>query len=380
MKKFIAILLCMIMVLSIMIVPAMAGYTLDELFPQRVSPVSTNAQQNPQAVSRCLDNATATCYYMTYWTSKINDDVPELTFTFANATISELWIRNGNYVSQNQYKNNARPIEMEVVYVTPSGNKHYTYNMIDQYDFETVNSTWKCGYQKLAIPEVIYGVSEIRIYVPHIRVGSGDGKNNINIGDIVFVGSNDPNYIPPTPAPTPIPTVVPTPVPTVVPTSVPTPTPFVPVQSIDVDLYQPVAGYAGPGIFYEDMGQFLGANYRIKAVSRAWDDVFAKWWVQVEFQNTDGRMMRTYVDSSTLNVDLNRLAVETVQRMNVTLMNDCWAYRGPNPTIFARYDKMIPRNTVTNVFAEANGFALIEYYDMNTFKSMRLWVPSAALK
>ena len=399
MKKLIVFLLCIVMVLSTMAVPAMAAYTIDELFPQRVAPIATNAQQNPDAVYKCLDNTTSSSYYMTYWSSKMNDDIPELTFTFANATISELWVRNGNYASDSHYKNNGRPKEIEVVYVTSSGNKHYTYSMIDKYDVKTVNNSWKSGYQKLAIPEVMYGVSEIRIYVPHYYVGSGsDSKHNININEIVFVGSNDPNYVPPTaaptrvptptpvptpiptPTPTPVPTPIPTPVPTPVPTRVPTPTPYVPAQNISALLNQPAVGYAGPGIFYEELGTFLNAGYTVTAVSRSWDDIFATWWVQVEFRNLDNTMVRAYVDSACLNMDINQLPVEAVLRMNQTLMNDCWAYRGPIPNVFARYPNQIPRNTVTQVFADQNGFSLIEIYDMTAFKSVRVWVPTALLQ
>lgn len=380
MKKWIVLLLCITFVLSSVTFPAMAAYSLDELFPanQRLTPYSTDSQRSPEQVHKCLDNDVSSSFPVTYRPGDLNDDKPELVFRFRNVTMNELWIRIGNYRSDTHYyQKYGVPTLLDIVYVTASGTTHYKCNMIDQYDPSTVSSTWKCGYQKVNIPATA-GVNEIRIYFEEVRLGSATANETVryaNIGDIVFVGATDPHYVPPTAAPTAIPTAVPVPVYTPVPVTQP---PY--GEPVNVVLDRSLTGYAGPGVFYENLGAFLNAGYTVTALSRAYDEVLSRWYVQIEFWNNSNTVMRAYVDAGSLSqLNINLLKVEGPIRTGVTVTGNCNAYRGPGAT-YGYYNMAIPYNTVTDVYAEENGFSQIEVYNNATYKLARVWVPSSMLR
>ena len=379
MKKILSS-ICLILVLMICMTgcsqAATATSTSPDL-PNMISPLSATAQQNPQAVNNMLDGRTDSWYYMTYWQSKNGDDIPDVTFNFANSTITEIWIRNGCCQSSNKFNANAALKKIRITFVTSSGNKEYEYTMANTFDLNRNDASWHRGYQKLEIPQPVYGVSAIYLWSPGVRKGKSEAYN-ICISDIVFCGSNDPHYVPPVVTPVPVTPVPITPVPV---TPVPaTPTPFVIGQPVSVVLNQSLTGYAGPGNFYEDLGSFLKKGNTVNALSRAYDDVLAKWYVQIEFRNSSKVMTRAYVDSATLRkLDINLLKEENCIRSGVIVTDNCIAYRGPGDA-YGYYTDMVPYNTITDVYAEENNFSQIEIYNDTTFKSVRVWVPSYMLR
>ena len=91
-------------------------------------------------------------------------------------------------------------------------------------------------------------------------------------------------------------------------------------------------------------------------------------------------LQRAYVDADTLNqLNTNALKVEGRIRTGVAVVSDCTAYRGPGAS-YGYYTEVIPYNTITDVYAEENGFCQIEVYNKSTFKLARVWVPSYLLR
>ena len=109
------------------------GYIMPELY--RVMPTEWETQEEYENPDLLLDGNIYTVYQHTCWNSRSLDDIPEITFFFNCATIGDLWIRNGNQISESDYYDRARIKILTVTVVTADGVKtSYNYTLQDVYD------------------------------------------------------------------------------------------------------------------------------------------------------------------------------------------------------------------------------------------------------
>ena len=328
---------------------------------ESATPWATDAQSNPSIVSRALDGDPATCYSYTGWSGLSQDDIPELTFRFYGETIAAVWIRGGNYTSEDTYTGYAFPTRVRLrVHLSSGRYLDYSYVMDDTYDPWSANDDWANGYQRLALPYTLTGVQEIDVFISSWRTGSRE-KHNVCVSDILFART--------APAPATAVPMMPTPVPVV------TPTPWNGGQStygrVSTTLTMRLATRSGPSTRYDELGSYFKAGSPVTVLSKAWDSGNRIWWVQVEF-SYNGMLRRAYTGLKRVNLDPARVPEEQAIG-SARVIRTTTAYYGPG-TRYTAHRSAVAYGTVGTVYARENGYVQLEFTDGSRLR--RVWIYS----
>ena len=149
-------------------------------------------------IDSLFDGNCSTAMWFGCYNGAATDEIPDITFYFNNATVSDIWIRNGSEKSTN-YRDYAR---MGVLAVTIwSGDKSWFvyprkgrynkfYNLQDNYDADELSESFIDGYQRYSLDSTYYNVTKIEFWVKGWY--EGEIKDNQHryqmwIADIAFL-------------------------------------------------------------------------------------------------------------------------------------------------------------------------------------------------
>ena len=120
-------------------------------------PYGWDTQEAGEFPGSMLDGNINTAYEHVCWSSRSKDDIPEITFYFNNATLKNIWIRNGRQSDVDTYYAYARIRQLNISVYTADGTAvTYQYQMQDAYDPDNAYSGWVAGYQCVALPRTFY--------------------------------------------------------------------------------------------------------------------------------------------------------------------------------------------------------------------------------
>lgn len=295
------------------------------------------------ATSVLTDGSAATAYYMS--PSKANT----LMISLGGATVSEIWVRNGDYSDPNEYDRFDLASTMRVtVYTFVNGKSSaatYNYAMDMAYYPYEVNESWCYGYQRIALPQRFDNVTFVALTVTAVR--GGYEQNNLTaFSDLVVTsGKGSGNAQTNTPATTRIPGV----------------------------LKMRLATRTGPSTNYTEPGSFHSKGYELDVISQAYDSRNGIWWVQVEFEYK-GEPMRAYTGVKRVDVNLENVPVEEClgSVWMTSEVSNPWYGPGYN---YRKHTKPVPYGMNCEVYGRENGWLLVEYYDEARAQYRRVWVP-----
>ena len=194
MKKLCFLSLFLILLLCLC-VPALA----DIEYPERISYITDGNDY----VTALTDNNNTTA-----WT-KQDSYGTDLTLYMNNASVGEIWIRNGYAYSTNYYQHydRASKVKVTVYYYANQYTESYDtyrYNLTDAFRPNTTNKTWNNGYQRLLLPKQYRNVTKIELTIE--SVVSGAGRTGATISDIIvaagsFATATPKSYATATPRP-----------------------------------------------------------------------------------------------------------------------------------------------------------------------------------
>ena len=335
------------------------------MLPQGVRPYEWETQELYENPNRMLDGNIYTVYEHTCWNSRSLDDIPEVTFYFNCATISELWIQNGNQASQDAYYDHARIKNLNITIVM-TGNLKVTRNYMlpDTYNPDEVSDAWIGGYQRISLPQTFWNVERVELYIPGWYRGNAE-QHVVNVTDIVFLQDVYTGMV----------TV--------------TPVPAQPVQPVQPDygytsngrlvtLNQRMATRSGPGTQYTELGSYFQAGTAVTAVSAAYDDRNEIWWIQTEF-TYNGEKRRAYTGVKRLDMMASDVPTEFMLADDAVLNRSVYAYYGPGYG-YSMYQKQIPAGTSGRIWQSEDVYAQFEFYDQEEGAWRRVWVPESALE
>ena len=353
-------------------------------------------QREGQPIAWCIENALdgvkATKMEFVGWNNEALDDIPDITFYFHDATVKDIWIRNGwddpNYRDYARMGNLAVMVWMGEqsygpVYPARIYNKYF--NLQDNFDGTGIAEDFIDGYQRFSLPMKFEHVTKIEFYVRgwyEGQIQDAGHRYMLRIADIAFLPDSlinlygswifDPyyNYYPYYPTATPAWTQVPivTPAPAVTP---------VPNTGIQVLTKERLATRSGPGTNYTETGSYFQANTWVKAISAAYDNANGIWWVQVELEYL-GLKRRIYTGVKRLQMSADQVMTEEAEG-GAVLTRSVYAYYGPGNG-YDMYPDKIPAWTSGTIWMRENLYALFEYYDAAQNLYRRVWVPESALQ
>ena len=343
------------------------GYIMPELY--RVMPTEWETQEEYENPDLLLDGIIYTVYQHTCWNSRSLDDIPEITFFFNCATIGDLWIRNGNQISESDYYDRARIKILTVTVVTADGVKtSYNYTLQDVYNPNGVSDGWVMGYQRVGLPRTFWNVIRVELGIPGWYRGNSQ-QHVVNVSDLVFTGegyAGGGGYMP-TPAP-----VQPQP-----PVQPPYDGGYTPNGRL-VTLKQRMATRSGPGTQYTELGSYFQEGTAVTAVSAAFDDRNDIWWIQTEF-TYNGEKRRAYTGVKRLEMMASDVPAEFLLAEDAVLNQSVYAYWGPGYG-YAMYNQQIPAGTSGKIWQSEGEYAQFEFFDQAENAWRRVWVQEAALE
>ena len=328
-------------------------------------PSGWSTQEDGEYPGSMLDGDINTAYQHVCWSSRSKDDIPELTFYFSNATLKNIWIRNGWQSDVNTYYAYARIRQLNVsVYTADGTSVTYQYQLQDAYDPDNAYSGWVAGYQCVALPRTFHNVTRVELWIPHWQQGN-ENPHIVCVSDIAFLPDDSGNSYQPAPQPTPVPA--------------PQPAPDNSRNSYhpQVTLNQRLATRSGPGTQYTELGSYFQAGTTLTAISAAYDDRNEIWWIQTEF-TYHGEKRRAYTGLKRLNMQASDVPQEYVIRY-VVVNRSVYAYWGPGYD-YTMYKNPIPAGTEGTVWQLENGYAQLEFYDSSEGLTRRVWIPESALE
>ncbi len=117
----------------------------------------------------------------------------DLTLSFYNARVGEIWIRNGYAYTQNWYSHYDRPslIKVTVYYYANQVTETYDtfrYRLTDACRPSSISQDWNSGYQRLLLPKQYRNVTRIELTIEEAI--SGAGHTGVAISDIIAASGN----------------------------------------------------------------------------------------------------------------------------------------------------------------------------------------------
>lgn len=374
--------------------------------------ISSITDSTGNAVTTLTDGSTATT-----WTKNASGYGADLTINLYNATVGEIWVRNGHCYSQNYYNHYDRP-DVIAVTVWYSANYYtstsvtYRYRMSDAFRPNASSSAWYNGYQRILLPEQLSGVTRIELTIESAT--QGYGRTGATITDVIVASGAHATatpytrvtatprpyvqYITPSPTPyvqyvTPTPTrnvIIITPPPTTPPLVemiTPTPTATLPAdgypsEGVVARLTKTAATRSGPSNDYDEPGSFFSSGTEVNVISKAWDPENELWWFQIEF-NYRGEWMRAYTPENRIDLDPDLVLTENDEGDAREVLYDQRVYFGPGEHFRMYKVSMLYKESraVIYGFEEVDGvlWAQIHYHDYAINEDRRGWVPAECL-
>lgn len=374
--------------------------------------ISSITDSTGNAVTTLTDGSTATT-----WTKNASGYGADLTINLYNATVGEIWVRNGHCYSQNYYNHYDRP-DVIAVTVWYSANYYtstsvtYRYRMSDAFRPNASSSAWYNGYQRILLPEQLSGVTRIELTIESAT--QGYGRTGATITDVIVASGAHATatpytrvtatprpyvqYITPSPTPyvqyvTPTPTrnvIIITPPPTTPPLVemiTPTPTATLPAdgypsEGVVARLTKTAATRSGPSNDYDEPGSFFSSGTEVNVISKAWDPENELWWFQIEF-NYRGEWMRAYTPENRIDLDPDLVLTENNEGDAREVLYDQRVYFGPGEHFRMYKVSMLYKESraVIYGFEEVDGvlWAQIHYHDYAINEDRRGWVPAECL-
>ena len=431
MKRFLAMLLVLVLVCGGMAAADGEQYISYDAYGDAnlvsVQPIGWSTQLENEQVDRMLDANRYTVYEHTCWQSKTNDDIPDITLFFNRATISDIWIRNGDHSGEENYSTYAR-IDLVDVLITTMDGAQYSFPQNRVADRYSGTQGWIGEWQQLLqLPAAYTDVVQVDLFLRGWRNGYGDDKYIAHISDISFVPTPLSEATPVTPVPWVQPTATPWQQPTAnpwqptynpwQPTPTPDPwqqyqdpyatpnpwqndysyplpengsawsdysqpvfsqaTPAVESAALDTYVNQAITGRSGPGYAYTELGTFLSRGTAVRAISMHYSDEDQIWWVQLEF-DWGNEKRRVYTEVTRTYLSAGQGTVETMLS-DAILSRSVFGYWGPGYA-YSLIEKRIPEGTSGSVWMEEGMYALFEFQDPDTGMLRRVWVPKNALE
>ena len=340
-------------------------------------------------IENVLDGSRATAMWFGCWNSIATDDVPDISFYFNDATVKDIWIRNGS--EKPNYRDFARMGNLGVIvwmgdvstemYFPRRPIYNQFYNLQDNYDSEEISDDFIDGYQRFGLPMQYEHVTRIDFYVKGWYEGElkdNEHRYQMWISDFAFLPDslhnlvNDPAYRYQTPVPARNTTPTATPVPTVVPTAEP-------FTGLQVTTLQALDARFGPGMLYAEEGPYLQRGAQVKALTSVYDSENGTWWLQVEL-TVDGELRRTYTTRENLQIadeQVGNLIPMEEAVGDALVIRSVFAYQGPG-ALYSYFDK-IPAGTTGTVWQVEGLYAQFEYRDANGMLR-RVWIPEGAVE
>ena len=319
-------------------------------------PAGWTTQEAGEYPGYLLDGNISTVYQHACRNENSRDNVPEMTFYFNNATLKNIWIRNGDQSSANAYYAYARIRQLNVsVYTSDGSSVTYQYQLQDAYDPDGTYAGWIAGYQCIALPAAFRNVNRVELWIPSWQQGN-DNPDIVCISDIAFMPDDSGGSIQPTPRPA----------------SRNSGSGYHP----QVMLKQRMATRSGPGTQYTELGSYYKEGTAVTAVSAAYDDRNGIWWIQTEFTYL-GEKRRAYTGLKRLDMEAGDVQQERAVRSAV-VNRSVYAYWGPGYD-YTMYKDPIPAGTEGVVWQAENGYAQLEFYDDSMGLTRRVWIPESAL-
>ncbi len=313
------------------------------VLPNQVKVLSVTCGSD-NATTALTDGHVDTAYYMP---SGYGSNT--LMISLGGATVSDIWLRNGDYAGADSYDCFDLATTLRVtVYSLQNGQSAataYRYAMDPTYDPYSVTEGWYEGYQRIALPQRFENVTFIALMVEEARGGYAQ-MNQTAFTDVIVTSGGT--------------------------VSVPTAAPTVSSRVPGV-LKMRLATRTGPSTNYTEPGSFHSKGYELDVISQAYDNRNGIWWVQVEFEYKSEKM-RAYTGLKRVDVNLERVPVEEC-------LGSVWMTREvPNPWYGPGYDyrkhnKPVPNGMQCLVYGRENGWLLVEYYDEARALYRRVWVP-----
>ena len=354
-------------------------------------PTGWMTQETGEYPEYLIDGNIYTVYQHICQNSTSYDNIPDITFYFNNATLKNIWIRNGDQSDPDAYYAYARIRQLNVTIYTADGSAvTYRFQLQDSYDPDNAYTGWVAGYQCVALPRTFRNVTRVELWIPGWQQGNVF-PDTVCIGDIAFYPNDYANspqstyqpyqpsqstyqpYQPSQPTYQPYQPYQPGYQPT------PQPTPYNSWNSYhpQVRLNQRLATRSGPGTQYTELGSYFQGGEMLTAVSAAYDDRNEIWWIQTEF-TYNGEKRRAYTGLKRLDMQASDVPQEYLIRYAV-VNRSIYAYWGPGYD-YAMYKDPIPAGTEGAVWQIENGYAQIEFYDSSEGKTRRVWIPESALE
>ena len=343
-----------------------------------------NGDEMTWKVNNLFDGYRGTMMEHVCWNNESLDDIPEISFYFAGATIKDLWIRNGYDNSDELYLQYARPYRIDVmVWIgneeVPRGPFVFT-KMPDVWDSSALNAESYDGYRCLSLPDRFTNVTQLDLYIKGWHKGDDAYRTKyiMQISDMAFLPDsltaiygpgvydgyyNGGYYQAPTP--------------TLVPLATATPAPSAaPFTGLQVLTKERLATRSGPGTNYTEQGSYLQGGAWVKAVSSAYDQANGIWWVQVEL-SYNGELRRAYTGVKRLQMSADQVPVESAEG-GAVVTRSVYGYWGPGYG-YAMYGDMIPAGTTGTIWQREGLYAQFEFPDQNG-QLRRVWIPENAVE
>lgn len=307
-------------------------------------------------------------------------DAAALTLIINSSTVREIWVRNGNHISESDYYYSSRPSIMAVkLYYGNGESTAYRYRMAEAFSVNAVSDSWNNGYQRILLPKTFYNVYCIEFRIETVNIG-GSGNAQAAISDIVISSgqSNSNNNVS---ASTQRPVV--TPKPTVPFIERITPMPTQAVQTlppgydatvgISATLKQRIATRTGPGNEYDEPGSFFTTGAPVQVLTKVYDFENDLYWLQLEFVYS-GEKLRGYTPHTRVDVDVNMVPNEDAPT-KARIVQRTPNYYGPGTDFKAHTDTII-EGTSGLICAQERGYVLFEWYDYYQNLKRRAWIPA----
>ena len=341
------------------------------------------------AADALMDDNAATAWYGTA-------DRAQWTVLTSSATVKEIWVRTGMRVSPQTYLSTGRPTLMEVtIYDGAQQVSTYRYRLLDVYAAEN-SRDWVDGYQRLLLPQTMYGVFCIELRA--LDSARGQAVNEIALSDILL-SSGQPSPYRYFEMRAPAPTIRPA-NPTLPPSigdggaSSPTMPPLPQNPGANSPTMPPLSGDAvgisakilkgigvrtGPGTGYDYVGSYFQGGETLQVVSKVWDPVNELYWLQVDFVAPDGKNRYRGYCVRELRVDIDPAIVpDDPEGTPASVVVSTGMYYGPGDGYRAHRDTL-SAGTKGSIFAWENGCVLFEWNDRNQDVRRRAWIPESAV-
>ena len=294
-------------------------------------------------------NATSTAYLM------LSLDSP--------ATVSSLWIRNGDQRDAYACHTNGYPSQVTVHLwrrLADGSNvqaAQYTYEMHGNYQPDVYSAKSYGGYQLLPLPAPMNDIISIVINVDRWETqGAG---NTVRISDVAICGAS---------------AVI---VPSVTQTPPSTQAPAYNGRTIFAVLNQKIATRTGPSTKYTEPGTFLKAGDTVQVISLAYDNNDVP-WVLVDFTAYGGHR-RAYTGLKRLDISADQIPEEQPLNLHAVLRQDVIPRHGPGRDYMKHKDVTLYAGESATVIMRENGWVMLEILRPDQPR-MRVWVEEASVR